>query len=74
MIDSSAIGIYPYGLAVAGAVLIGLFFARVLCARRGLAAQTVSVFAVLCLPLSFLFARLLYCLICMDGFSRRGIA
>lgn len=74
MIDSSAIRIYPYGLAVAGAVLIGLFWARALCARRGLAAQTVSVFAVFGLPLSFLFARLLYCLICLEGFSRRGIA
>ena len=74
MIDSSAIGIYPYGLAVAGAVLIGLFWARALCARRGLAAHTVSVFAVLCLPLSFLCARLLYCLICLDGFSRQGLA
>lgn len=74
MIDISAIRIYPYGLAVAGAVLIGLFWARVFCARRGLAAQTVSVFAVLALPLSFLCARLLYCLICLDGFSRQGLA
>ena len=74
MIDISAIRIYPYGLAVAGAVLIGLFWARALCARRGLAAQTVSVFAVLALPLSFLCARLLYCLICLDGFSRQGLA
>lgn len=74
MIDISAIRIYPYGLAVAGAVLIGLFWARALCARRGLAAQTVSVFAVFGLPLSFLCARLLYCLICLDGFSRRGVA
>ena len=74
MIDISAIRIYPYGLAVAGAVLIGLFWARAICARRGLAAQTVSVFAVLALPLSFLCARLLSCLICLDGFSRQGLA
>lgn len=74
MINFSGIRVYPYGLAVAGAALICLLFSRRLIRQRRLKDETLTVFAAWCIPLSLLFSRLLYCLICMDGFARSGIA
>lgn len=74
MINFAGISVYPYGLAVAAAALICLLFSRRLIRQRRLEDETLTVFAVWCIPLSLLLSRLLYCLICMDGFARSGIA
>lgn len=68
------IHIYPYGLVVAASAVLSLLLAGRQLRARQMKQETLAVFAAWCLPLSFLFARLLYCLICMDGFTRSGIA
>lgn len=65
--------IYPYGLAVSLSALVCLLFAGRQMRAKALKPQTLSIFAVWCLPLSFLCARLVYCLICYDGFARSGV-
>lgn len=65
--------IYPYGLALAAAAWFCLRFAGVQVRKYHLDKETPYIFAVWSLPLCLLFSRLLYCLICMDGFSRDGI-
>lgn len=72
--DIAGITVYPYGLAVSAATLVCLGFAGVQIRRRQLRGETLDVFAAWGLPLTLFSSRLLYCLICIDGFSRNGIA
>ena len=73
MISFGLIHIYPYGLCIAVSAALALLLAGKRLRAQGMKKETLSVFAVLGLPLAFLFARLLYCLICIDGFERQGI-
>lgn len=74
MMHLPAIHIYPYGLAVATAAALCLALTGRAMAHRSLMRDTLTTFALWGIPLCFLCARLLYCLICLDGFSRDGIA
>ena len=66
--------IFPYGLAVAAAIIVALLLAGVGFRRAGLSVDALSVFAVLALPLGFLCARLGYCLAAWDWVKQEGIA
>ena len=66
--------VYPYGLYVAGGVLLGLVYMLVRELRGHLDKGTASWFAVLGIPLAFIFSRLGYVLVTLDWFQSEGMA
>ena len=64
--------VYAYGLALAVAALISLGLAKVAFRKAGVAADTLSWFAVLAVPFGVLGARLLYCLVRLPWFLEKG--
>ena len=64
----------PYGVWLACASLIGLILFAVGARKRGIGLDAVSWLAVTAVPLSVLFARLLYCLCRMTWFLEKGPA
>lgn len=65
--------IYPYGLCVAAAAIAALLLAGYLMKKAAVKPGTLSWFALLAVPLSFLFARLGYCLCTLDWFLYVGV-
>ena len=66
--------IYPYGLYVAGGVLLGLLYMLFRESRNHLNKGTASWFAVLGIPLALLFSRLGFVLASLDWFESAGTA
>lgn len=64
--------VYGYGLALACAAALCLVLAARCFRRAGLRADSLSLFAVLALPLGVLCARALYCLIRFNWFAAKG--
>ena len=58
--------IYPLGVIIAVAALVGLLIAAWEMRKRGLKRETIGWFALLALPLCYLLARLGYCLLIVD--------
>lgn len=71
-IDLFGLSIYPYGLAVAGAALLSLLLAVRAFRKAHLDVNALSWFAPLALVLSFLGARLAFCLAAIDWVSQEG--
>ena len=65
--------VYAYGLAVMAAAVASLAVAGLMMKKRDLPKDALSWFALLCMPLSVLCARLGYCLIRFGWFSAKGI-
>ncbi len=65
-IEILSLRIYPFGAMIAAAAVPVLLCTAAGMKRRQLRADTASWFALLCVPLSFLFSRLLYCLMVLD--------
>lgn len=71
-IQLGTLTLYPYGLAVALAAAIGLVMMHCIGKKSGLKQGTVSVFAVLAVPLGTIFAHVLYSLIRFDWLMEKG--
>ena len=65
--------VYPYGLYVAGGALLGLVYMLVRELRGHINKGTASWFAVLGIPLAFIFSRLGYVLVSLDWFQSEGL-
>ena len=71
-IQLGTLTLYPYGLAVALAAALGLMMMHCIGKKSGLKQGTVSVFAVLAVPLGTIFAHILYSLIRFDWLMEKG--
>jgi len=71
-IQLGTLTLYPYGLAVALAAALGLMMMHCIGKKSGLKQGTVSVFAVLAVPLGTVFAHILYSLIRFDWLMEKG--
>ena len=65
--------LYPYGLVMAASAAAALALMAWQGKKQGLKAGTVSWFAVLCIPLALLCARIGYCLVMLDWLLDRGL-
>jgi len=65
--------VYAYGLAVACAAALSFVFAHASIKKAALRPDTLSWFALLCVPLAFLCARIGYCLATLDWFLYEGV-
>ena len=71
-IQLGTLTLYPYGLTVALAAALGLVMMHCIGKKSGLKLGTVSVFAVLAVPLGTIFAHILYSLIRFDWLMEKG--
>ena len=65
--------LYPYGLVMAASAAAALALMAWQGKKQGLKTGTVSWFAVLCIPLTLLCARIGYCLVMLDWLLDRGL-
>ncbi len=74
MIEVFGLTVYPFGLCMAGIAVFALLLAARNFSRAGLPSGALSWFALLGVPLMFVFARAAFCLASMDWVSQEGVS